>query len=181
MKIIPTTLPDVKILEPVIFKDHRGFFFESYNEKVLAETAGILAHFVQDNHSKSAKNVIRGLHYQIKQPQGKLVRVVVGAVFDVAVDMRKSSSTFGKWTGVHLSADQHQMLWIPEGFAHGFLALTDGAELLYKTTAFYDSSSEYCLHWNDPDVAIQWPLDHRPTLSTKDQQGKSLKEAVFFS
>lgn len=180
MKITPTTLPDVKILEPQIFKDERGFFFESYNQKTLAEEAGIHAHFVQDNHSRSAKDVLRGLHYQLGHPQSKLVRVVSGKVFDVAVDLRQSSPTFGQWTGIELSADNHRMVWIPKGFAHGFLVLSETAELLYKTTDFYDPSTEHCLRWDDPSTAIEWPIHNAPIISTKDQQGNFLSDAELF-
>lgn len=180
MKVIPTTIPEVKLIEPEIFKDERGFFFESYNQKVLAEETGILSHFIQDNHSRSVKNVIRGLHYQLNHPQGKLVRVVAGEAFDVAVDLRKCSPTFGQWVGKRLSADNHLMLWIPKGFAHGFLTLSDHTEVLYKTTDFYDSTSEHCLRWDDLSVAIQWPLEGPPILSTKDQQGDFLSDAELF-
>lgn len=181
MQAIETAIPDVKILEPKVFGDDRGFFFESYNQKMIAETLKQDLNFVQDNHSFSAKNVLRGLHYQLKRPQGKLVRVTSGEVFDVAVDLRKSSSTFGKWVGVHLSAQNKKMLWVPPGFAHGFLILSANADFLYKTTEFYDPSSEYCLQWNDPDVAIDWPLEGEPNLSAKDAQGKSLKEVPLFT
>ncbi len=179
MKVIPTAIKDVKILQPKIYEDDRGFFFESYNQKLLLQEAGIKQNFVQDNHSRSVKNVLRGLHYQLQQPQGKLVRVVAGEVFDVAVDLRKTSPTFGQWVGVPLSAMNHSMLWIPPGFAHGFLALTDNAEVLYKATDFYDPNSEYCLRWDDPDLAIDWPLK-QPLLSSKDRAGKSLKEVPYF-
>lgn len=180
MKVISTTLPDVKVLEPAVFKDSRGFFFESYNQKELEQSAGIKETFVQDNHSRSVKNVLRGLHYQLQRQQGKLVRVVSGEVFDVAVDLRKSSPTFGKWTGVHLKASHPQIVWIPKGFAHGFLTLSETADFLYKTTDFYDPASEHCLRWDDPDLAIVWPVQGHPTLSPKDSQGKLLKEALVF-
>jgi len=179
MKISPTNIPDVKILTPHLYNDERGFFYESYNQKILSDE-GIRSHFVQDNHSRSVKNVLRGLHYQINHPQGKLVRVVVGEIFDVAVDLRASSPTFGKWTGVRLSAQNHFMLWVPKGFAHGFLVLSDIAEVLYKATDFYDPSSEQCLRWDDPTVAIEWPLGSSPILSQKDQEGFLLSEAELF-
>ena len=181
MKITQTEIPDVLAVEPKVFGDDRGFFFESYNHKVLLEKAQISAHFVQDNHSRSAKNVLRGLHYQIKQPQGKLVRVVVGAVFDVAVDLRTSSTTFGQWVGLHLSAENKQQLWIPPGFAHGFLVLSEYAEFLYKTTDYYAPEYERSILWNDPALAIAWPLQGEPVLSAKDQAGKLLQEAEVFA
>lgn len=181
MKIRYTDIPDVLIIEPQVFGDERGFFFESYNQKTLLEKAGISEHFVQDNHSRSAKNVLRGLHYQIQQPQGKLVRVVEGSVFDVAVDLRKSSKTFGKWVGVHLSAKNKQQLWIPAGFAHGFLVLSDYAEFLYKTTEFYAPQHERCIIWNDPDLKITWSLQEEPVLSAKDKAGKFFQEAEVYT
>lgn len=181
MKVIPSTIPDVLILEPIVYGDERGFFFESYNEKVLAEVAGISAHFIQDNHSRSEKNVLRGLHYQIKQPQGKLVRVVAGEVFDVAVDIRKSSPTFGKWAGFKLSAENKRMAWIPPGFAHGFLVLSDYAEFLYKTTDYWAPEHERCIAWNDPDLDVLWPLSCVPVLSAKDTQGARLSDAEVFA
>ena len=180
MKIIDTALPDVKILEPTVFGDDRGFFLESYNQKVIADILQIHTPFVQDNHSHSVQNTLRGLHYQLNKPQGKLVRVVSGEVFDVAVDMRKTSPTFGKWVGVTLSAANKQMLWIPPGFAHGFLVLSHTADFLYKTTDFYDPHSEHCLRWDDPEVAIAWPLTSPPLLSSKDLQGKSLQQSPGF-
>jgi dTDP-4-dehydrorhamnose 3,5-epimerase len=180
MKVIRTALPDVLILEPKVYGDERGFFFESYNEKVLAEVAGVTAHFVQDNHSRSAKNVLRGLHYQIKQPQGKLVRVIAGEVFDVAVDLRKNSSTFGKWAGFNLSAENKRMAWIPPGFAHGFLVLSDDAEFLYKTTDYWVPEYERCIRWNDADLAVDWPLQGEPVLSAKDQAGAVFHSAEVF-
>ena len=180
MKVIRSTIPDVLILEPKVYGDERGFFFESYNEKVLAEVAGISAHFVQDNHSRSAKNVLRGLHYQIRQPQGKLVRVIAGEVFDVAVDIRKNSPTFGKWTGFNLSAENKRMAWIPPGFAHGFLVLSDYAEFLYKTTDYWAPEHERCIAWNDPDLGIQWPLSGGAQLSAKDRQGVAFSAAEVF-
>ena len=180
MKVIRSAIPDVLILEPKVYGDERGFFFESYNEKVLAEVAGVTAHFVQDNHSRSAKNVLRGLHYQIKQPQGKLVRVIAGEVFDVAVDLRKNSSTFGKWAGFNLSAENKRMAWIPPGFAHGFLVLSDAAEFLYKTTDYWAPEHERCIAWNDPDLGIQWPLSGEVQLSGKDRQGAAFSAAEVF-
>lgn len=181
MKIIETAIPDVLIIEPMIFGDDRGFFYESFNEKALSEQAGINDRFVQDNHSRSIKGVLRGLHYQLNQTQGKLVRVSFGEVFDVAVDIRKSSPTFGKWVGVALSAANKRMLWVPKGFAHGFLVVSDFAEFLYKTTDFYDPKSEQCISWNDPKLAIDWPEGIVPALSVKDSQGKSLKDAEVFA
>jgi dTDP-4-dehydrorhamnose 3,5-epimerase len=180
MKVIRSAIPDVLILEPKVYGDERGFFFESYNEKVLAEVAGVTAHFVQDNHSRSAKNVLRGLHYQIKQPQGKLVRVIAGEVFDVAVDIRKNSPTFGKWTGFNLSAENKRMAWIPPGFAHGFLVLSDDAEFLYKTTDYWVPEYERCIRWNDTDLAVDWPLQGEPVLSAKDQAGIVFHSAEVF-
>jgi len=181
MNVIETKLPGVKILEPKIFGDERGFFFESYNQRTLERFAGITQEFVQDNHSRSVRGVLRGLHYQIQNPQAKLVRVVTGEVFDVAVDLRKNSPTFGQWTSVILTEKNKRMFWVPEGFAHGFLVLSDSADFLYKTTNFYDPTSERCLAWNDPDVGIDWPLNGlEPILSSKDCQGVSLKEAEIF-
>jgi len=179
MKVIETSLPGVLVLEPKVFGDERGFFFESYNKRAL-ETAGIASEFVQDNHSRSARNVLRGLHYQIKQPQGKLVRVVSGEVFDVAVDIRKSSPTYGKWGAVNLSAENKRMLWIPRGFAHGFLVLSEYAEFLYKTTDYYAPEFERSILWDDPDLGIAWPFSGAPTLSAKDKAGKPFREAEVF-
>lgn len=181
MKIVQTDIPDVLVIEPHVFGDDRGFFYESYNERAFLEKIGIKDHFVQDNHSRSAKNVLRGLHYQIQQPQGKLVRVVVGAVFDVAVDLRKSSKTFGQSVGIHLSAENKQQLWIPAGFGHGFVVLSDYAEFLYKTTDYYAPQHERCIQWNDPDLAIAWPIQDEPVLSVKDRAGKLLREAEVFA
>lgn len=181
MQIQKTAIPDLLIIEPQVFGDERGFFYESYNEKKLADVAGITERFVQDNHSRSAKNVLRGLHYQIQQPQGKLVRVVVGEVYDVAVDMRRASATFGQWVGVHLSATNKRMLWVPKGFAHGFLVLSDHAEFLYKTTDFYAPQYERSLLWNDADLAIDWPLSGAPALSAKDAVGVPFKAAQAFT
>lgn len=180
MNVIQTILPGVLILEPRVFGDERGFFFESFNQKTLAERAGIATPFVQDNHSRSARNVLRGLHYQIRQPQGKLVRVTAGEVYDVAVDIRKSSPTFGKWVGASLSAENKRMMWVPPGFAHGFLVLSDYAEFLYKTTDYYAPEFERSIAWNDPDLAIDWPLDAEPQLSAKDKAGMALKDAEVF-
>ena len=179
MKIIQTTLPDVLLLEPRVYGDARGFFMESYNKRVFAEL-GLMVDFVQDNHSRSARNVLRGLHYQIVQPQGKLVRVVRGAVFDVAVDLRRSSPTFDRWEGLELSEDNKRMLWIPPGFAHGFLVLSESADFLYKTTDFYAPEHERCIRWDDADIGIAWPLLGEPILSTKDRQGKRLREAEVY-
>ncbi|MGZ4994368.1 MAG: dTDP-4-dehydrorhamnose 3,5-epimerase [Methylobacter sp.] len=180
MKAIPTALPDVLVIEPKVFGDGRGFFFESFNQAQFEAAIGRPVHFVQDNHSRSVKNVLRGLHYQIQQPQGKLVRVVAGEVFDVAVDIRKSSPTFGQWVGEILSADNKRQLWIPEGFAHGFLVLSDTAEFLYKTTDYYAPEYERSIAWNAPTLAINWPLQTTPVLSAKDAQGVSLQQAELF-
>lgn len=176
---IATSLPGVFILEPRVFGDDRGFFFESYNKRLMAEV-GITAEFVQDNHSCSSRNVLRGLHYQIKQPQGKLVRVAEGEILDVAVDLRRNSKTFGRWESVRLSGDNKRMLWIPPGFAHGFRVLSDKAHVLYKATDFYAPEHERTLAWNDPDLNIDWDLDGKPTVSAKDQRGKSLRQAETF-
>jgi dTDP-4-dehydrorhamnose 3,5-epimerase len=177
MQAIKTAIADVVVFEPKVFGDARGFFYESFNENVFAEATGLRPRFVQDNHSKSSKNVLRGLHYQIKQPQGKLVRVTQGEVFDVAVDMRADSPTFGQWVGEILSAENKRMLWVPEGFAHGFVVLSDSAEFLYKTTDFYAPQHERCIIWNDPDLKIHWPIEEAPSLSAKDAQGLSFLEA----
>ena len=180
MKVTPTAIPDVLIIEPKVFGDERGFFFESFNQKAFNEATGLDVNFVQDNHSRSAKGVLRGLHYQVQQPQGKLVRVVRGVVFDVAVDIRKDSPTFGKWAGTELSEDNHRQLWIPPGFAHGFLVLSDSADFLYKTTDYYAPQHERCIAWNDPSIAIEWPKGVQPLLSAKDESGKRLAEADVF-
>ena len=180
MNIISTKISGVLIIEPQAFTDSRGFFYESYNEKAFSEKTGVVAHFVQDNHSRSAQNVLRGLHYQIQKPQGKLLRVIAGAVFDVAVDLRKSSPTFGQWVGYLLSAENKRQIWVPEGFAHGFLVVSEFAEVLYKTTDYYAPQYERCVLWNDPDLGIDWLLKTDPVLSAKDQAGKRLKEAEFF-
>ena len=174
-------IPDVVLFEPKVFGDERGFFFESFNQQLFEAAIGRSVNFVQDNHSRSVKNVLRGLHYQIKQPQGKLVRVVQGEVFDVAVDLRNSSSTFGQWVGVHLSADNKQQLWVPEGFAHGFVVLSDAAEFLYKTTDYYAPEYERSLLWNDPALAIDWPIQGEVTLAAKDATAKRLIEAEVFA
>ena len=181
MNIIKTEIPDVLIIEPKVFGDERGFFYESYNERVWQEATGLKTRFVQDNHSRSVKGVLRGLHYQIKQPQGKLVRCVAGEVFDVAVDIRRSSPTFGKWVGVNLSAENKRQFWVPEGFAHGFLVLSEVAEFLYKATDYYAPEHERCIRWDDADLAIEWPLSGEPTLSAKDLNGSSFKDAKCFS
>lgn len=181
MKVTPTAIPDVLIIEPKVFGDSRGFFFESFNQKVFREATGVVADFVQDNHSRSAQGVLRGLHYQIEQPQGKLVRVVRGAVFDVAVDLRKSSATFGKWVDAELTEENHRQLWIPPGFAHGFLTLSESADFLYKTTDYYAPQFERCIAWDDPTLAIAWPLaGHSPQISVKDQAGVLLESAQVF-
>jgi len=180
MRVIATQHPEVLLLRPKVFGDARGFFFESYNRKAFAEL-GIDAEFVQDNHSRSAQGVLRGLHYQISQPQGKLVRVAAGEVFDVAVDLRRSSPNFGRVATFNLSADSHDMAWIPPGFAHGFLVLSDYAEFLYKTTDYYAPQFERCLRWDDPSLAIAWPLDGEPLLSAKDQAGLPLAACEVFA
>ena len=180
MHVIPTAIPNVLIIEPKVFGDARGFFFESYNEQAFARATGLSLNFVQDNHSRSARGVLRGLHYQIKKPQGKLVRVVRGSVFDVAVDLRRSSPTFGRWVGVELSESNHRQLWVPPGFAHGFVVTSELADFLYKTTDYYAPEHERCIAWNDPAIGIQWPLDGTPALSAKDQQGVSLAQAEVY-
>ena len=180
MDIVPTDIPDVLIILPRVFEDDRGFFYESYNERAFTEKTGVEAPFVQDNHSRSSQNVLRGLHYQIQQPQGKLVRVISGAVFDVAVDLRKSSPTFGHWVSCLLSAENKRLLWIPEGLAHGFLVVSEAAEVLYKATNYYAPKYERCILWNDPDLAIDWPLMATPVLSAKDQAGQPFKTAEIF-
>lgn len=181
MKVIPTALPEVLILEPRVFGDARGFFFESFNQRVFNEATGTNYNFVQDNHSRSAQGVLRGLHYQIRQPQGKLVRVVRGRVYDVAVDLRKSSPNFGKWTGVELSETNQRQIWIPPGFAHGFLVTSESVDFLYKTTDYYAPQFERCIAWNDPILNIQWPVQGMEVwLSAKDQQGAMLSQAEVF-
>jgi dTDP-4-dehydrorhamnose 3,5-epimerase len=179
MQAVTTKLDGVVLIKPRLFSDDRGFFFESYNEKALA-SADINHHFVQDNHSRSSKNVLRGLHYQIRQPQGKLVRAVIGEIFDVAVDLRRESSTFGKWVGEFLSAENKDMLWIPPGFAHGFLVLSEWAEVLYKATDYYAPQFERTIRWDDPDIGINWPLLVEPQLSAKDNQGNQLRNAEVY-
>jgi len=181
VKVIATAIPEVLIIEPKVFGDERGFFFESFNRRRFAELTGRDVDFVQDNHSRSAKNVLRGLHYQIRQPQGKLVRVVQGAVFDVAVDIRRSSPSFGQSVGLELSAENKRMLWVPEGFAHGFVVISETAEFLYKTTDYWMPEFERSIAWNDPAIGIQWPIQGQPSLSAKDQQAKSLAEAEHFA
>ncbi|HWK61415.1 MAG TPA: dTDP-4-dehydrorhamnose 3,5-epimerase [Eoetvoesiella sp.] len=180
MKATRLAIPDVILFEPKVFGDDRGFFFESFNHAQFEEAIGRKVSFAQDNHSKSAKNVLRGLHYQIQQPQGKLVRVVAGEVFDVAVDIRKNSPTFGKWVGEILTAENKKQLWVPEGFAHGFVVLSDTAEFLYKTTDYYAPQHERCIIWNDTSLNIQWPIQGEPVLSAKDAQGTSLTRAEVF-
>lgn len=179
--VTPTALPEVLILQPQVFGDERGFFFESFNARDFAKATGLDVQFVQDNHSKSVHGVLRGLHYQIEQAQGKLVRVVQGEVFDVAVDMRRSSPTFGQWVGVQLSADNHSQLWIPPGFAHGFVVLSQSAEFLYKTTDYWAPVHERCLLWNDPAVGIEWPFEFAPQLASKDAAGLPLAQAACFA
>ncbi|MCU0570915.1 MAG: dTDP-4-dehydrorhamnose 3,5-epimerase [Oculatellaceae cyanobacterium Prado106] len=180
MQITPTEIEDVVVLEPRVFGDDRGFFFESFNEQAFNEKTGLNLRFVQDNHSRSAQNVLRGLHYQIQQPQGKLVRVVSGSIFDVAVDIRQGSPTFGQWVSCVLSAENKKQLWVPVGFAHGFLSLEDHTEVLYKTTDYYAPAHERCIRWDDPAIAILWPLSSDPIVSSKDQVGKALGEADLF-
>ncbi|OEC35051.1 dTDP-4-dehydrorhamnose 3,5-epimerase [Pseudomonas cuatrocienegasensis] len=180
MKVIASELPEVLILEPQLFGDERGFFYESFNARAFAEATGLNREFVQDNHSRSQRGVLRGLHYQLQQAQGKLVRVTAGEVYDIAVDIRRSSSTFGQWAGVHLSAENKRQLWIPEGFAHGFLVLSEFAEFLYKTTDYYAPQHERCIRWDDPQLAIDWPLTTAPILSGKDQAGAALAAAELF-
>jgi dTDP-4-dehydrorhamnose 3,5-epimerase len=179
--VTPTAIPDVLVLEPKVFGDARGFFFESFNARDFREVTGLNVDFVQDNHSKSAKGVLRGLHYQIQHPQGKLVRVVQGAVFDVAVDLRKSSPTFGRWVGEVLSAENHKQLWVPPGFAHGFVVLSDSAEFLYKTTDYWYPEHERSLLWSDPTVNVEWPIEYAPQLAAKDAAGKLFGEAETFA
>lgn len=179
MKVTPTAIPDVLLIEPKIFGDARGFFFESFNQKSFNEATGLDVKFVQDNHSRSAKGVLRGLHYQVQQPQGKLVRVVRGAVFDVAVDIRKDSPTFGRWAGVELSENNHRQLWVPAGFAHGFLVLSESADFLYKTTDYYAPQHERCIAWNDSAIGIEWPIPGAPILSSKDSAALPLAQHHF--
>jgi dTDP-4-dehydrorhamnose 3,5-epimerase len=176
-----TRIPDVLLIEPKIYSDDRGFFFEAYNEKVFEAHTGYKPHFVQDNHSRSRQNVLRGLHYQIQQAQGKLVRVLTGVVYDVAVDIRRSSPTFGEWVGVTLSSETHQSLWVPPGFAHGFLVLSTSADFLYKTTDFYAPQHERAVRWDDPDIGIAWPLTGAPILNGKDGSAGGFADAELFA
>ena len=180
MQVMRTEIEDVLVVEPRVFGDDRGFFFESFNQREWLELTGVQRNFVQDNHSRSRRGVLRGLHYQIQQPQGKLVRVVVGEVFDVAVDLRRSSPTFGKWVGEILTAENKKQLWVPEGFGHGFLVLSETAEFLYRTTDFYAPEHERCIVWNDPDLAIDWPGAEVPQLSEKDLQGSLFRNAEVY-
>lgn len=180
MKVTPTAIPEVLVLEPQVFGDDRGFFFESFNARRFEQATGVAANFVQDNHSKSAKDVLRGLHYQIRQPQGKLVRVIQGTIYDVVVDMRRSSPFFGRWVGVELSAENRRQIWVPAGFAHGFVVTSQSAECLYKTTDYWAPEHERSIIWNDPAIGIEWPLSGAPMLSGKDSQGKLLADAEYF-
>lgn len=181
MQVQPLAIPEVLLLTPRVFGDERGFFFESFNARAFREATGLSLDFVQDNHSRSVRHVLRGLHYQVEQAQGKLVRVVQGEVFDVAVDIRRSSPTFGQWVGARLSAENKQQLWVPPGFAHGFLTLSESAEFLYKTTDYYAPAHERCIAWNDPEIAVAWPLEgNTPQVSAKDAQGLSLASAELF-
>jgi dTDP-4-dehydrorhamnose 3,5-epimerase len=180
MQIQTTAIADVLVIEPKVFGDERGFFFESFNQRRWEETTGLATRFVQENHSRSGRNVLRGLHYQIRQPQGKLVRVVIGEVFDVAVDIRRNSPTFGQWVGEYLSADNKKQFWVPEGFAHGFVVLSEVAEFLYLTTDYYAPEHERAIIWNDPDLGIDWPMQGEPLLSEKDRQAVSFKDAEYF-
>ena len=181
MKATPLAIADVLLIEPTVYGDERGFFFESFNQARFESALGEQLDFVQDNHSRSARGVLRGLHYQIEKPQGKLVRVTHGAVFDVAVDIRKSSATFGQWVGAELSAQNHKQLWVPLGFAHGFMVLSDSADFLYKTSEYYAPAHERCIVWNDPTIGINWPdIGSEPVLSAKDRQGLTLEQAPLF-
>jgi len=181
MNVTPTAIAGVVIIEPKVFGDARGFFYESFNQQAFNEATGTDQQFVQDNHSRSGKGVLRGLHYQVQQPQGKLVRVARGAVFDVAVDIRKSSPTFGKWVGVELSEDNLRQLWVPPGFAHGFVVLSESADFVYKTTDYYAPAHERCIVWNDASIGVEWPLDIEPALSAKDAAGKRFEDAQVFT
>lgn len=181
MKVVQAALPEILILEPRVFSDARGYFFESHNRRVFRDLTGVDVEFVQDNHSRSVKDVLRGLHYQVRQAQGKLVRVIAGEIWDVAVDLRRSSPTFGKWAGFSLSAATRQMAWIPPGFAHGFLVTSDAAEVLYKTTDYYAPEHERTLLWNDPALAIEWPLSGAPVMTEKDRQGRVLADAETYA
>lgn len=180
MKAIQTAIPEVLLIEPKVFGDARGFFFESFNQQAFDAASGLQLRFVQDNHSRSARGVLRGLHYQLQQPQGKLVRVVRGAVFDVAVDIRRSSPNFGRWVGFELSEDNQRQLWVPPGFAHGFVVLSESADFLYKTTDYYAPAHERCILWNDSTLGIAWPDGITPQLSAKDQSGRAFSEADTF-
>jgi dTDP-4-dehydrorhamnose 3,5-epimerase len=180
MKVMPTALPGVLLIEPQVFGDERGFFFESFNQRDFCAATGLTVDFVQDNHSRSARNVLRGLHYQIGRPQGKLVRVVEGSVFDVSVDLRRDSPQFGRWTGIELSAQNRRQVWIPPGFAHGFVVTSDSADLLYKTTDYYAPEAERCIRWDDSQLGVEWPLSAAPLLSAKDQAGLLLTQADTF-
>ncbi len=180
MKATHTTIPDIFVIEPIIYSDNRGFFFESFNQRQFNELIGQNIQFVQDNHSHSTHGVLRGLHYQIEQPQGKLVRVVRGAAFDVAVDIRKSSPTFGQWVGIELNENNHCQLWVPIGFAHGFVVLSDSADFLYKTTDYYAPDFERCIAWDDPEIDIKWPLEAQPLISVKDKLGSLLSDSEVF-
>jgi dTDP-4-dehydrorhamnose 3,5-epimerase len=179
VNVTPTTIPDVLVIEPKVFGDSRGFFLESWNQRAFS-AAGIRAAFVQDNHSRSARNVLRGLHYQLQQAQGKLVRVIAGEIYDVAVDIRRSAPTFGRWVGLALSAENRRMVWVPPGFAHGFLVVSEAAEVLYKATDYYAPEHERTIAWNDPELAIAWPLAGPPVLSAKDAAGKRLRDAEVY-
>jgi dTDP-4-dehydrorhamnose 3,5-epimerase len=181
LTIVKSEIPGVLVIEPKVFGDDRGFFFESFNERTFAEKTGVSVRFVQDNHSRSARNVLRGLHYQIRQPQGKLLRVTAGEIYDVAVDIRRSSPTFGKWISTALSAVNHRMCWVPPGFAHGFLVVSDYAEVQYKTTDYWAPQHERCIVWNDPDIGISWPIQREPILAAKDKAGKRLADAELFA
>lgn len=180
MKVTQTTIPDVLVIEPEVFGDDRGFFFESFNQKSWQHNTGLERAFVQDNHSRSAKGVLRGIHYQIQQVQGKLVRVVAGEVYDVAVDLRRDSPTFGRWVGEYLSAENFKQFWIPEGFGHGFVVLSESAEFLYRTTDYWAPEHERCIIWNDPELDIRWPIDFAPKLSEKDARGLFLRDAEVY-
>jgi dTDP-4-dehydrorhamnose 3,5-epimerase len=181
MNATPLAIPEVILFEPKVFGDDRGFFFESFNQARFEEAVGRPVTFVQDNHSRSVRNVLRGLHYQIQQPQGKLVRVAAGEVFDVAVDLRRSSPTFGQWVGAVLSAENKKQLWVPEGFGHGFVVLSESAEFLYKTTDYYAPQHERCIIWNDPTLGIEWPMEGEPVLSAKDMKGAGFAQADVFA
>ena len=181
MRTIPTAIPAVLLFEPKVFGDARGFFFESYNRRAFRDATGVDAEFVQDNHSRSGRNVLRGLHYQVRQPQGKLVRVIAGEIYDVAVDLRRGSPTFGRWEGMRLDAESKRMLWIPAGFAHGFLVTSESAEVLYKTTDYYAPEHERTLLWSDPALAIPWPLAGEPVLADKDRRGVPLARAETYA